>query len=320
MGPCYILLVYFSFFLLQAHHRPARVAPLQTPQRHPYECRGGHVQSRHEVWQAGNISSTQRTSACSLQVPDFQGGSQREAQRNSLLRDSFIASVQYCQRTFGNLQVPQSTKQSEANPKVNRKFEDPLQTRVIHCNFRAHDGKPIAILSVRVEPQPHVIDQTFRFHHPEQSFLKKSIRMPPVHAMPGVPVGGAGVSQMYVRCSDPNVICDSKKVPSGEPHDIFIKVRFYHCFLLYTYMYMYMCTVRIVFCNYFSFFSGGVRCLPLREALLRSNVSRPVPVEAAASVAVLRARDAARRRGVRGRPDESLHPHSQVRLTLIHSN
>ena len=50
--------------------------------------------------------------------------------------------------------------------------------------------------------------------------------------LPGVPIGGAGTSQIFVRCSDPNVICDSKKVPAGEPHDIFIKVRPSHAFFL----------------------------------------------------------------------------------------
>ena len=32
------------------------------------------------------------------------------------------------------------------------------------------DNKLISILALRVEPEPHVIDQTFRFHQPEQSF------------------------------------------------------------------------------------------------------------------------------------------------------
>ena len=47
------------------------------------------------------------------------------------------------------------------------------------------DNKLISILALRVEPEPHVIDQTFRFHQPEQSFLKKSIRLPPFQNMIG---------------------------------------------------------------------------------------------------------------------------------------
>lgn len=32
-------------------------------------------------------------------------------------------------------------------------------------------------------------------------------------------------SQVYVRCSDPNVICTSDVVQHGEPHDVVFKVR-----------------------------------------------------------------------------------------------
>ena len=51
--------------------------------------------------------------------------------------------------------------------------------------FNTEEAKPIAIMALKVEPQPHVIDQTFRLHHPEQSFLKKSIRLPSLHTLPG---------------------------------------------------------------------------------------------------------------------------------------
>uniref|UniRef100_A0A2C9JNP9 NPHP4 Ig-like domain-containing protein n=1 Tax=Biomphalaria glabrata TaxID=6526 RepID=A0A2C9JNP9_BIOGL len=90
--------------------------------------------------------------------------------------------------------------------------------------FRSEEGKAVAILIVRIEPQPHVVDQTFRFHHPENSFLKKSIRLPPYQTLPGVPIGGVGINQVYVRCSDPNVIIDCKPTQPGEPHDIFLKI------------------------------------------------------------------------------------------------
>jgi hypothetical protein len=40
----------------------------------------------------------------------------------------------------------------------------------------------------------------------------------------GVPVGGANYTQLWVKCSDNNVICTSRKVQQGEPHDIFLKV------------------------------------------------------------------------------------------------
>uniref|UniRef100_A0A8D0CLF8 Nephrocystin 4 n=1 Tax=Scleropages formosus TaxID=113540 RepID=A0A8D0CLF8_SCLFO len=91
--------------------------------------------------------------------------------------------------------------------------------------FRAGDGKPVAICQVDVEPTPHVIDQTFRFYHPELTFLKKAIRLPPWDSVPGSTVGGTGREQrIHVRCSDPNVICDTKSVDPGEPQDVFLKV------------------------------------------------------------------------------------------------
>jgi len=51
--------------------------------------------------------------------------------------------------------------------------------------FRTTDMKPIAILSLRVELQPHTISQTFRFNHPEHSIMKKSIRVPPLNSLAG---------------------------------------------------------------------------------------------------------------------------------------
>uniref|UniRef100_A0A8C7E313 Nephrocystin 4 n=1 Tax=Naja naja TaxID=35670 RepID=A0A8C7E313_NAJNA len=92
-----------------------------------------------------------------------------------------------------------------------------------------HGGSLIYIRSLshclNVETQPHTVDQTFRFYHPELTFLKKSIRLPPWHTLPGAPVGvPGGEPEMFVRCSDPNVICETKKMGPGEPQDIFLKV------------------------------------------------------------------------------------------------
>ncbi|XP_043854059.1 nephrocystin-4 isoform X2 [Dromiciops gliroides] len=101
-----------------------------------------------------------------------------------------------------------------------------IPTKSIKVSFSSSSGKPIAILCVNVEYQPHVVDQTFRFYHPELSFLKKSIRLPLWHTLPGAPVGGTPGKepQIHVRCSDPNVICETKKMGPGEPQDMFLKV------------------------------------------------------------------------------------------------
>lgn len=98
------------------------------------------------------------------------------------------------------------------------------QSRTVKVCFLNPDAKPLAILSLRVEHQPHIIDQTFRLCHPEQTFLKKSFRLPPLHSITDLPVGGPAISQVFVRCSDSNVICETRKVSPGEPHDVFLKV------------------------------------------------------------------------------------------------
>ena len=60
-----------------------------------------------------------------------------------------------------------------------------MESRLVKVIFKTQNHKPVSVLAVKVEPQPHIVDQTFRFHHPEQSFLKKSIRLPPLHTLPG---------------------------------------------------------------------------------------------------------------------------------------
>ncbi|XP_066493528.1 nephrocystin-4 [Tiliqua scincoides] len=94
------------------------------------------------------------------------------------------------------------------------------QTKHIKVSFTASGGKPIAILNVAVETQPHVVDQTFRFYHPELTFLKKSIRLPAWHTLPGAPAGvPGGEPEVFVRCSDPNIICETKKMESKGVQD-----------------------------------------------------------------------------------------------------
>ncbi|KAM9299299.1 LOW QUALITY PROTEIN: nephrocystin-4 [Gastrophryne carolinensis] len=118
------------------------------------------------------------------------------------------------------LQSPGSQKDPADHSKPNT-----MSSKSIKVYFKASDGKSIAILQVNVQPQPHVVDQTFRFYHPELTFLKKSIRLPPWYSLPGAPVGTPGVEpELFVRCSDPNVICDTKKLGYGEPQDVFLKV------------------------------------------------------------------------------------------------
>ncbi|XP_054439309.1 nephrocystin-4 [Pteronotus mesoamericanus] len=100
-----------------------------------------------------------------------------------------------------------------------------MPTRHAKVLFRAAGGQPMAVLRLAVQPQPHVVDQVFRFYHPELTFLKKAIRLPPRHTPPGAPVGMPGEEPpVHVRCSDPSVICETQKAGPGEPRDVFLKV------------------------------------------------------------------------------------------------
>ncbi|KAI5610314.1 nephrocystin-4 isoform X2, partial [Silurus asotus] len=94
-----------------------------------------------------------------------------------------------------------------------------VMAKSIEVFFRAADSQPLAICQVRVEPTPHIVDQTFRFYQPELTFFKKAIRLPP--AEPNTP---DTCSRLQVRCSDPNVICNIIATDPGEPQDIYLKV------------------------------------------------------------------------------------------------
>ncbi|XP_078414346.1 nephrocystin-4 isoform X3 [Cetorhinus maximus] len=122
------------------------------------------------------------------------------------------------------------TPQGPADGKLPKKNvvnqQQPNSTpKKIEVSFKIENQKPIAILQVNVEDQPYIIDQTFRFYHPELTFLKKSIRLPPLHALSGMTVQSPNSEfQTHVRCSDFNIICETKKMALNEPQDVFLKV------------------------------------------------------------------------------------------------
>ncbi|XP_019367160.1 PREDICTED: nephrocystin-4 isoform X4 [Gavialis gangeticus] len=123
------------------------------------------------------------------------------------------------------MQGPAEVKFSKDTDATTPWTSNAMLTKHIKVSFTVSGGKPLRILSVTVEPQPHVVDHTFRFYHPEMTFLKKSLRLPPWHTIPGAPAGvPGGEPEMYVRCSDPNIICETKKMGPGEPQDVFLKV------------------------------------------------------------------------------------------------
>ncbi|XP_066296453.1 nephrocystin-4-like isoform X4 [Branchiostoma lanceolatum] len=122
-------------------------------------------------------------------------------------------------------QGPSDTMSANLTTQLTTGFRPSVHhSRNIKVYFRAEDHRPVSILTVNVIAQPHVVDQTFRFYHPEQSFLKKAIRLPPYHQLQGAVVTAGGFTSVTANCSDPNVICETRKVKAGEPQDVFLKV------------------------------------------------------------------------------------------------
>ncbi|XP_061760784.1 nephrocystin-4 isoform X2 [Nerophis ophidion] len=122
-------------------------------------------------------------------------------------------------------QGPSFLPASRSSPRAKKILSNIVAAKTIKASFKAENGDPIAICQLIVEPTPHVVDQTFRLYHPELSFLKKSIRLPPWHTLSGSTVGGTDAkTHISVRCSDPNIICQTGMLVPGEPQDVFLKV------------------------------------------------------------------------------------------------
>ena len=83
--------------------------------------------------------------------------------------------------------------------------------RLIKLSFLDKTRRPVAILNLTVRPQPLLVDQTFRFWCAENQFMKKTIRLPARKQAPGSPGG------LFVRCTNPDVICESRGAGASEP-------------------------------------------------------------------------------------------------------
>eukprot|EP00064_Thunnus_orientalis_P011112 superscaffoldBa00001572_g11142 len=123
-----------------------------------------------------------------------------------------------CDHTIA-LQGPSFLPTGKSSEMAKKNLSNIVAAKTIKVMFKTDDGKPVAICQVNVEPTPHVVDQTFRLYHPELCFLKKAIRLPPWHD-PSVADPDAR-SHISVRCSDPNIICQTRMLispPHLRPH------------------------------------------------------------------------------------------------------
>nr|CAB3264424.1 nephrocystin-4 [Phallusia mammillata] len=93
-----------------------------------------------------------------------------------------------------------------------------IRSKVVKAVLRTLEGRPLSVLQLSIDPQPHVVDQTFRFYNPEHTFLKKCIRLPPFRSN-----STTQDEQFHVICSDPEVVCQTRSLGRDEPREIFIK-------------------------------------------------------------------------------------------------
>ncbi|XP_054576798.1 nephrocystin-4 [Eptesicus fuscus] len=146
------------------------------------------------------------------------------------LRPRETAHIPFKYQTFSVAQVAFPQASTDLTPEKGTEPGSPgkdsaMPTRHAKVLFRAGGGKPLAVLLLTVQPQPPAVDQVFRFYHPELTFLKKAVRLPPWHTLPGAPVGMPGEAPpVHVRCSDPHVLCETQNTGLGEPRDVFLKV------------------------------------------------------------------------------------------------
>nr|XP_002122811.1 nephrocystin-4 isoform X1 [Ciona intestinalis] len=90
-----------------------------------------------------------------------------------------------------------------------------IKAKIIKAVLRTMDGRPLSVLQLSIDPQPHVVDQTFRFYNPEQTFMKKRFRLPPFNVNTD--------EQFHVVCSDQEIVCQARSLNRDEPREIFIK-------------------------------------------------------------------------------------------------
>jgi nephrocystin-4 len=166
---------------------------------------------------------------------------------DELARNSGIKYPQLLLRPKESMNIPLKFQTFKADSSIEhyenssldriKKTAYPIRKATVY--FRAENGTPIAILSLIIDQQSHVINQTFRISECEHSFMKKLIRLPSSTRvlaaqstalltgdikLDGSVIDQQGTSQIFVRSNDASVICESRAVSIGEPHDVFIKV------------------------------------------------------------------------------------------------
>ncbi|XP_065102916.1 nephrocystin-4 isoform X2 [Paramisgurnus dabryanus] len=195
--------------------------PLNVPQTITIECDDPELSVivKSEEWRYFKELTKTRTP---LEHEMFHQESTLTPQVYLRPKESLHIPFKYQSFLCGHIHPSQDTKGlmiSKSPQMAQKHLSNTIQAKSIKVQFRGEDGKPLAICQVNVEPTPHVVDQTFRFYHPELTFLKKAIRLPAAWDSTA-----DGSTTLHVRCSDPNVICHATNLSPGEPQDVYLKV------------------------------------------------------------------------------------------------
>ncbi|KAJ3585941.1 hypothetical protein NHX12_012348 [Muraenolepis orangiensis] len=138
----------------------------------------------------------------------------RETVHIPLMYQTFV-----CDHSAPGLQGPGFPPSGRQRDVARKNPSNIVCAKSIKVTFKAEDGKPLAVLQVEVEPTPHLVGHSFRLYHPQHCLLKKALRIPPaLGSLDG------GEDEISVRCSDPEVICQTKVLAPGEPQDVYLKV------------------------------------------------------------------------------------------------
>ncbi|GAB5574484.1 nephrocystin-4 isoform X5 [Prionailurus iriomotensis] len=142
------------------------------------------------------------------------------------LRPRETAHIPFKYQTFSVGQAPAEPSSEKGTDPGSPQKRSATPTKHAKVVFRGGGGKPIAVLCVTVETQPPAADQVFRFYHPELTFLKKAIRLPPWHTLPVVLLwedlakNPRSMSDVVTRTS----FVRPRMWGPGEPRDVFLKV------------------------------------------------------------------------------------------------
>ncbi|CAL8074437.1 unnamed protein product [Calicophoron daubneyi] len=147
-----------------------------------------------------------------------------------LIPIKYAESAMVRQSAIGDMTGKQGLATAETSRFGVKAFQSEDRTVQIYFKLSSSD-KLIAHLILRVHVNPAIVDQTFRFFHPELSYLKKLVRLPPTTAVFSSAAKMANLGQtmldsgqLWTRVSDRGVLTQPSNASAGECTDLLVKV------------------------------------------------------------------------------------------------